>query len=89
VAFTAEQLPKVKFFWSASMYRLPERLLVTNPIDRYSIGDRTQGLRYGDDGSLTLTSTSAAEPAAAVRFPSPAPQQKPRPGGYIRAWSWR
>jgi hypothetical protein len=25
--------PKVKFFWSAIMYRLPERLLVTNPID--------------------------------------------------------
>ncbi|MFD7321461.1 DUF1214 domain-containing protein [Streptomyces sp. NPDC059875] len=35
-------------------YRLPERLLVDNPIDRYSIGDRTPGLVYDDDGGLTL-----------------------------------
>ena len=24
------------------------------PIDRYSIGDRTEGLKYGEDGSLTV-----------------------------------
>lgn len=41
-------------FWSVTMYRLPQRLLVHNPINRYSIGDRTEGLVYGDDGSLTL-----------------------------------
>ena len=28
------------------MYDLRTRLLVDNPIDRYSIGDRTKGLRY-------------------------------------------
>jgi hypothetical protein len=29
--------------------------LVANPIDRYSIGDdRTPGLRYDDDGSVTI-----------------------------------
>ena len=28
--------------------------MVANPIDRYSIGDRTAGLRYNDDGSLTV-----------------------------------
>ena len=28
--------------------------MIDNPIDRYSIGDRTPGLRYGDDGSLTI-----------------------------------
>jgi hypothetical protein len=37
------------------MYDLPEFFLVANPIDRYSIGDRTPGLRYGEDGSLTIT----------------------------------
>lgn len=36
------------------MYDLTTRLLVDNPIDRYSIGDRTEGLQYGPDGSLTL-----------------------------------
>ena len=54
VTFTEEALPQVKFFWSATMYRLPERLLVANPIDRYSIGDRTSDLVYDENGSLTL-----------------------------------
>jgi hypothetical protein len=54
VTFTPDALPKARFFWSATMYRLPERLLAANPIDRYSIGDRTPGISYGDDGSLTL-----------------------------------
>ncbi|MFF4341666.1 DUF1254 domain-containing protein [Kitasatospora sp. NPDC001540] len=52
--FAAGQLPPARFFWSATAYRLPERLLVANEIDRYSIGDRTPGLVYGEDGSLTL-----------------------------------
>ncbi len=52
--FPAGQLPPARFFWSATMYRLPRRLLVDNPINRCSIGDRTPGLVYGDDGSLTL-----------------------------------
>lgn len=54
INFTAEQLPKAQFFWSATLYRLPERLLVDNPIDRYSIGDRTPGLVHDEDGGLTL-----------------------------------
>ena len=37
------------------MYDLPEFYLVENPIDRYSIGDRTPGLRRAADGSLTLS----------------------------------
>ena len=30
----------------------PSRLLAANPIDRYSIGDRTPGIAYAEDGSL-------------------------------------
>ena len=37
------------------MYDLPNYYLVANPINRYSIGDRTPGIEYGDDGSLTIT----------------------------------
>jgi hypothetical protein len=44
----------VDAFWSVTMYDLPEFYLVANPIERYSIGDRTPGLRYGDDGSLEI-----------------------------------
>ena len=27
---------------------------MSNPINRYSIGDRTPGVKYGEDGSLTI-----------------------------------
>ncbi len=51
---TFAQDPPVDAFWSVTMYDLPEFYLVDNPIDRYSIGDRTAGLRRADDGSLTI-----------------------------------
>ncbi|MEV7568088.1 DUF1254 domain-containing protein [Streptomyces tanashiensis] len=54
VHFPAGQLPPARFFWSVTLYRLPERLLAANEIDRYAIGDRTPGLVYDDDGGLTL-----------------------------------
>ena len=50
---TFDEPPPVDGFWSLTMYDTPDYYLVDNPIDRYSIGDRTTGLRYGDD-SLTL-----------------------------------
>ena len=46
--------PPVDAFWSLTMYDVPEFYLVANPIDRYSIGDRTPGLKFGSDGSLTI-----------------------------------
>ena len=52
--FPAGQLPPVSEFWSITMYKLPERLLVANPINRYSVGDRTKGLKLGADGSLEI-----------------------------------
>ncbi|HZV75411.1 MAG TPA: DUF1254 domain-containing protein [Conexibacter sp.] len=53
-AIRFEQPPPCEAFWSLTMYDMPDFYLVANPIDRYSIGDRTPGLRYADDGSLTL-----------------------------------
>jgi hypothetical protein len=52
--FDADKLPPVKAFWSLTMYKLPEQLLVENEIDRYKIGDATEGLQYNADGSLDL-----------------------------------
>lgn len=46
--------PPVDAFWSLTLYESESRLMTENPIGRYSIGDRTPGLRYGPDGSLTL-----------------------------------
>lgn len=54
IRFTRANLPPAKFFWSATLYTLPDRFLYDNPLNRYSIGDRTKGLVYGKDGSLTI-----------------------------------
>ena len=52
--FQADQLPPVRAFWSLSMYKLPEQLFIENPINRYVISSITEGLKYAEDGSLTV-----------------------------------
>ncbi len=54
LTFSKGQVPPVKYFWSVTMYDIPQRLLVANPIDRYSIGSNTPGLATNADGSVTL-----------------------------------
>jgi hypothetical protein len=54
LTFTKEKMPPVDYFWSITMYKLPQRWLVDNPIDRYSIGSATTGLKTNEDGSLVL-----------------------------------
>jgi len=49
-----DELPPVDAFWSVTMYDIPKFYLVANPINRYSIGDRTPGLKYNSDGSLDI-----------------------------------
>jgi hypothetical protein len=41
-------------FWSLTLYEEKSKLFADNPINRYSIGDRTKGIKYGEDGSLTI-----------------------------------
>lgn len=71
--FPAGQLPPAKFFWSLTLYTLPDRLLFANPLERYSIGDRTKGLVYGKDKSLTiyLGHVSPGKARAANWLPTP------------------
>jgi hypothetical protein len=52
--FPPGELPPVHAFWSITMYHADTRLMVHNSIARYSIGDRTEELQYGEDGSLTI-----------------------------------
>ena len=73
--------PPVGAFWSVTMYDLPDFYLVENPIGRYSVGDRTPGLQYGDDGSLTI-SIQRDEPATPRRAPTGCPV---RPGSSGRS----
>lgn len=73
--FAAGNLPPVKYFWSLTMYDGKFRL-VDNPINRYSIGDRTQGLNYESDGSLVIVVQSEPpEDPKANWLPSPATGQ--------------
>ncbi|MGY5036355.1 DUF1254 domain-containing protein [Streptomyces sp. 900116325] len=51
--YEARTLPPVDAFWSLTVYD-EDRNLTPNPIDRYSIGDRTQGLVRDAGGGLTL-----------------------------------
>ncbi len=53
IRFAPGELPPVRAFWSLTMYDR-RSFLVDNPIDRYTLGDRSPGLRRGRDGSLTI-----------------------------------
>lgn len=63
---------KVDAFWSLTMYRRSDCLFVANPIDRYSIGDRTPGLQQDADGGLTIR-IQADDPGPGVNW-LPAPK---------------
>jgi hypothetical protein len=53
--FAKDQLPPVNAFWSLTMYSLPDRLLVANPLTRYLINSpMLPGLKRDADGGLTL-----------------------------------
>ena len=62
------------------MYDVPNFFLVANEINRYSIGDRTPGIVYADDGSLTITIAHSRpdDPTAAANW-LPAPSGDFRP----------
>jgi hypothetical protein len=73
LTFSKEQIPPVNYFWSTTLYNLPKRFLVKNPINRYAIGDRTTGLKYEKDGSLIiyLQSTSPGKDKESNWLPAP------------------
>lgn len=55
LTFPAGQLPPVNAFWSLTMYKMPESLLVDNPINRYVINSpMLPDLVKNPDGSITL-----------------------------------
>ncbi|MEU1803547.1 DUF1214 domain-containing protein [Streptomyces sp. NPDC019937] len=70
ITFAAGSLPPVQAFWSLTMYHA-KGLLVDNEINRYAIGDRTPGLRFGDDGSLVIRLQHSRPPDDANWLPAP------------------
>jgi hypothetical protein len=53
LTFAKGMTPPVDAFWSLTVYGADYNL-VPNPIDRYSIGDRTPGVKPNGDGSITF-----------------------------------
>ena len=74
-----ETPPPVDAFWSITMYDMPDFFLVDNPIDRYSIGDRTPGLKYNEDGSLDIYIQHESPAPDKVSNWLPAPEGRFRP----------
>ncbi len=75
ITFTKDQMPPSTKFWSLSMYGLGTYDIVPNPIDRYMIEPKTPGIRFAQDGSLTITISheKPSDPAAAANWlPAPA-----------------
>ncbi|MFD2941330.1 DUF1254 domain-containing protein [Flavobacterium notoginsengisoli] len=71
--FSKKDLPEAKYFWSITMYNLPKRFLVPNPINRYSIGNKTKGLKFEPNGDLNiyLQSTSPGKDKESNWLPTP------------------
>lgn len=64
--------PEVDAFWSLTLYRRSDCLLVANPIHRYSVGDRLPGLLTQADGGLSIR-VQAHDPGADHNWlPAPA-----------------
>lgn len=72
IRFEESGLPPVDAFWSITSYDMKTGQLNENPIRRYAISDRTEGLHYGTDGSLEIF-LSASEPAQGVNNWLPVP----------------
>jgi hypothetical protein len=69
--FEAGEFPPVNWFWSVTLYDAETTAMYPNPLERYTIGDRTEGIKFDDDGSLTLTIGHAEPEDKANWLPAP------------------
>jgi hypothetical protein len=69
--FAPGQLPPASEFWSLTLYDLPDRQLVANPINRYCLSSRDH-MRMDADGGLTLILQNATPPEQSNWLPTPA-----------------
>jgi hypothetical protein len=72
--FSGDSLPPVASFWSVTLY-FAKGLMAANEIDRYSIGDRTPGLRVAADGSVDILIQHQRPPELAAVNWLPAPEE--------------
>ncbi|MDQ1238652.1 MAG: hypothetical protein QG577_837 [Thermodesulfobacteriota bacterium] len=53
ITFAKDQTPPVKGFWSLTLYD-EEHFFYPNSLERYSLGTKSETLKYNPDGSLTI-----------------------------------
>jgi hypothetical protein len=73
--FAPGELPPVNAFWSLTMYKMPESLLVANPINRYLLNSPMLPQMVKDaDGGLTfyIQNESPGKDKEANWLPAPA-----------------
>jgi hypothetical protein len=78
--FDAGQLPPVGAFWSLTMYEARPGgafFLTENPLNRYTLGNRTPGLRRDADGSLDIWIARADPGEGQTSNWLPAPESGP------------
>jgi hypothetical protein len=63
--------PPVDAFWSLTMYDAKTKLFVDNKSNRYTIGDRTAGIKTGKNDSLTITISAEKPSDPANWLPAP------------------
>ncbi len=68
--FGPGELPPVDAFWSLTLYD-GNYFLFGNPLDRYGISDRTEGLRFDEDGALEICVQEDAPNGDTNWLPSP------------------
>ena len=72
--FAADQLPPINAFWSMTVYRMPEILLVDNPLNRYLLNSpMLSQFKRDADGGLTLyfQNESPGKDKESNRLPAP------------------
>lgn len=52
--YEKDKMPEVGAFWSLHAYTYDGFTLIDNPIDRYALQSRSESLKHGADGSLTI-----------------------------------
>ncbi len=70
IRFEPDGLPPVDAFWSVTLYDA-DGFMVRNPIDRYSIGDRTLGIRPSADGAIEIFLQNEQPQDASNWLPAP------------------
>lgn len=95
--FAPGQLPPVNAFWSLTLYQLPSRLLVANPLNRYLINSpMLPQLKRDADGGVTLYIQHASPGKAQESNWLPAPKGAfvlalrlfwPKPAALDGSWS--